>query len=90
MTKEIEAIVSSSVPKTGISIGFTLQLREYEPIKINVYKERSLRAGEDEAELTTNIAKEVIADIDLRAKDIVAKIDSVMDDIRSELEDEGR
>ena len=56
----------------SLSLGFTLQISDYEPVKINVMHERDKREGETDEELEVNLAKEVMANLNVISRDCVA------------------
>ena len=53
----------------SLSIGFTLQIADYEPVKINVMHERDAVDGETPEEHEINLAKEVVGNLKNSIKD---------------------
>lgn len=79
---------AKSVVKKSISMGFTLQLDDYEPVKINVMQERDQRPDETEDEMTVNMAVAVVSDIRKIAKDAVGELKLIKQEIFEELSDD--
>ena len=74
--------------KKSVSIGYTMQVDDYEPVKINVMHECDLYEGETEEELTVRLAKGVMGDIELLSKDAVGKVQKLKKEIFDALLDE--
>ena len=81
--------------RKSVSIGFTIQLDDaagkpsYEPIKMNIMCERSIKPGEAEEELVLNITKEIMSDLNGVASEIVKRINTIKAQIFEDLSDEG-
>ena len=73
--------------KKSLSVGFTLQLDEYEPIKLNIMTERMLRVGEREEDLILSLAKTIADDFDKVSSEMVKKIQSTKAQIWEDLSD---
>lgn len=71
----------------SLSLGFTLQISDYEPVKINVMHERDAKEGETDEQHEINLAKEVMANLVLVSKTAVADIQKIKATIMNDLMD---
>ena len=74
--------------KVGVSVGFTLQISEYEPVKVTVYHEREPEEGEDAKTHELNVTKEVMNHLREHSKTVVADIQRIKAQIYEDLLDE--
>lgn len=75
--------------KKGISVGFTIQVDQYEPVKISAWEEVEgegsvLETGED---IDIEITKKVVKRIDKVADECVKKVSAIKTRILDELSD---
>lgn len=75
--------------KCGVSLGFTLQVDDFEPVKLNVYRERGRRPDETEEDFTFNVTKEVVSELDKVAEGCVLKVQEIKAKIVEALNNEG-
>lgn len=75
--------------KDGISIGFTLQIEQYEPIKYTAFTEEDVENWEGtEEELNFHLAKRCLDRLNEHAPEIAKKIESIKQSILEELSEE--
>lgn len=75
--EEMPSIPPTDKIKKGISLGMTMQVDPYEPIKIGIWTERESREGETPEQLIISLVQELAKDFEMLTKDAVAKLQEI-------------